>query len=246
MKKIVRKKLLKISKAKKLGMSLMEIIIAIAISSITLTVSAIFSTQLTFKAQENFMAESSAQYQNLIAQQFRLLESDMITLKKKNAIGGTKVQPMAFPAKFTGLNPWRTMCTLGTASPIHYSITLPKVVDPNQTIDIKLNQVTSVAVSEQYTENGKLFYFVPIPQKEQLTGAFAQLATTNRTVFIAIRKTEPNSGIAGVPNPILFEIRLRYSVLNRSTPAYSKVTEVQMVKDLVCPTNNNDYPASAP
>lgn len=230
-----KKKKLLINKVK-LGMSLMEIIIAIAISAIALTTSAVFSTQLIYKSQENFMAESSSQFQNVIVQQLRLIESDMIAAVKHNASGASPIIPQAF-ANSTGTNSWQRFCQTGSATTaIHYSISLPKVADKTQSIDIKLTEEAPGGQNQSYTENNNTYVFVPVTNTDALTGAFALQSDASNTVFIAIRKTVPLAAVTGLEDPILLEVRIEYFILNKATPNYSRTTEVQFVKSLVCPT----------
>jgi type II secretory pathway pseudopilin PulG len=212
----------------KLGISLVEIVVAIGISTIALTTSAVFSTQLIYRSQENFMAESSSQLQNVIVEQLRLIEGDMINVVKNG--GRPKAFASGTPDPWTGV-----FCTQGASVPLHYKISVPNVIDSNQNFTTQLSaQPITTDTQIAASIDGKQFQFYPL-ERTQLTGAFARLSDISRVVSVGIRKTEPVSGFTGIENPVLFEVVIRYYILNKTEPSYSEITEVRMVKSLVCP-----------
>lgn len=220
-----------LNKTKK-GINLVEIIVAIGVSSIALTTSAIFSTRLMYRSQENFMADSSTQLQTLVAEQLKLIEADMTSARQKYSSGDAAIFPSSLPSQ----SAWIGAGGLCAKQTIHYSMTLPEVVNSSQTINLQLRELgqSEFDANKDSIESGNEFGFIPLKQAE-LTGAFSQLITQDNIVALALRKTEIPSGIAGIPNILLFEIVIRYFVLDKSIPDFSNITEVKMPKNLVCP-----------
>lgn len=225
-------KLRKIFNKVKKGINLVEIVVAIGISSIALTTSAIFSTRLLYRSQENFMADSSTQLQSLIAEQLKLIEADMVDARQRYSAGTTT----AYPLPFGSTAAWKDRFCGITTSSLHYTITLPLVTNSSQIINLTLRELqqSEYDANKASIEAGNEFGFTPLKPTE-LTGAFAQLSAQNNQIFVGLRKRELPSGIAGIPNIILFEIVIKYFVLDKTIPDFSNITEVKMVKNLVCP-----------
>jgi hypothetical protein len=209
-----KKKNLRLSKK---GLNLVEIVIAIGVSSIALTTTAVFSTALIYESQNNYLTETAVQYQGIIAEQLRLAELDLINVIQTNNTASMRT--------FTDVNSRNTFCTnTGASGARHYNITLPRIIASTNSIDIGNIQLTQVN-SNLVVYQGKQFSFSNIPSDRRI-GAFASA----ETVEIAIRTSHtPTSPV------ILFEILIRYKVFNRVDFYYSPIFTVNMVKSQVCP-----------
>lgn len=221
------------------GISLVETIVAIGISSVTLTTASIFSTRLVIRAQENFMEESAVQLQNIVAEQLRLIEADLQLNKAIRINNPNSPEPFAFSSPSANYS-WKgaggiSFCDSDT--PINLQMNLPDFTQSqsNSEQPIYLQQITSANIltpgSSDYPDYAGYTLFAL--QKNQLTGSFA---TSDNTIYLGIRKTVTSTTISGETlSSISFNIVTAYKVLNQPKFTFSVPLEVKMVKDLVCP-----------
>jgi prepilin-type N-terminal cleavage/methylation domain-containing protein len=113
---IMKRKLLK--KVKK-GFSLVEVLVAIAISAIALTSAAIFSARLMSRGQMNFLDQSALQLQALVTEQVRFLEFSMKNSLAEN--DGNYPASLSNPSMTQDV--WKdSVCETGLATTNSYEI----------------------------------------------------------------------------------------------------------------------------
>lgn len=212
------KKIKKTLSSKKIGLSLIEVIVAIAISGMTLTVSAVFSTRVMIYAQENFMQDSSNQLNALISEQLKFIELDLTEAKLSNGSITPKIQNEL----------WGQICNLkGNYTDIrHFNISIPSYDSSS------MNFVFSQSTNTLSTINGYegSFKFNPLTQN-QLMGSFLEQKLTtssnNPRVSYAVR-------VYGNQETLTFESIVRYYVLNQSDPKYTDLIKIVSYKGIIC------------
>jgi hypothetical protein len=215
---------------------LVEIAVAIGISAVTLTTSAVFSTRLLMRAQENFMQDSAVQVSNVIVEQLRLAEVDMQASKTKyvETAGATIIVPKVFDY---GTNPrqnWTDFCTASGTSKANLGIDLPKVVGNPSSFDYKITFVSDTTNASFENQN---YTITDIADAQKLTGAFYTSSGNKKTnLGVGIqRKVDSSNLITGAV--INLNIVLRYYLFNITTAQYTKFTRpttVKLIKDTVC------------
>jgi hypothetical protein len=226
-------KILKSKKFKNAGMGLVEIIVALGISVVTLTGAAVFSASLRKRAQENFMEISVLQLQSLVTEELRLVE---LGLKKDVKEGKRFADNTDFLYKSRlnnqALN-WAGFCNQqpGINAAQYLSITLPDFVTANADHKISfgvLSQGAGVDVRNNVEGmNNVLFY--PIPSSVQF-GAFS---STNARVAIQKYIDSSDSGGLGLGNTIKFKIIVNYTLFGNDE-RYTVSQDVTMIHNLVC------------
>jgi hypothetical protein len=212
----------KLLKRKSKALSLVEIVVAIGVSVITLTTSTIFSTRVITSAQQNFMEDSSVQLSNVIVEQFRLAEIEMQNTKAKVISG----QPST-PRVFSSAADWTTFCNTGTGRNLF--IDTPKAIVNSNDFNYK---ITFPAGAVNADVGGVSYFIQEISDKEKLTGAFyAASASTVAKVGMGILKTIENQTFGQIIN---LSVVIRYYVLKNPNPNYTNPIQIRMIRDTIC------------
>jgi len=224
---MVRTFLKKFIVRKRKALSLVEIIVAIGISAITLTTSSVFSTRLMIRAQQNFMDDSAVQLTNIIVEQLRLAESEMQQVKIINAKGGNSI-----PRVFRSLSEWQDFCNVG-GNP-NLFVDIPRAVSGGSTHNVQIGFLNGQANSNV---EGINYLFQNITDREKLTGAFYTGSNSAvQELGVGIQKTINNSSSA-LGEVINVNVVIRYYLFNIKTTEYTKYsrpTTVKMIKSTVC------------
>lgn len=220
-----------LSLLKKRAMSLVEVVLAIGVSAITLTTSAVFTTRLVAKSQENFMSDSAMQLTNLIVEQLRLVEVDLQMTKSRIAQGA---DPNSFPPSLANRNVWNSICSVipsSTASaPLYLYTQLPTFGQgnsDNSPLNVNLS-VLSSGTSHNTPWGDFLFYTVPQASR---MAAFA--IDTKSDLQLSIRVTAERNNLLGT-DVLVFTVLTSYKVPNISQRQFSTPVLVKMVKSTVC------------
>lgn len=217
----------KVSTKRSKGLSLVEIIVAIGISVITLTTSAVFSTRLIIRAQQNFMQDSAVQLSNIIVEELRLAEVDMQSAKKIVSQGGSAV-----PKVFASAGDWTKFCSVGGNA--NLGIDLPKVINNPATLDFKISFVSDITNGDF---EGQQYRIEDITDKDKLTGAFyigSGSSVQNLGIGIQRKIDNTNAALGQIVN---LNIILRYYLFNIKTAEYTKYTRpinIKMIRDTIC------------
>lgn len=222
-----------IQDAKPRGMGLVEIVIAIGISVITLTSSVVFSTRLSMRSQQIFVEESIAQLQAIITEELRLIEQglkrDVIaTQGVANAIN----QGTFLPANPTASTPprmtWAQFCNATQYN--YFTINLPAFSGNNTYADHKIVVSQAVGAATTPPEDNKTNYvFMPLSGNTSF-GSFKGIP-----VELGLHKTVTPSN-TGLGNNITIKSIIRYKLYNKNKYIYTKPQEIRMVYNLVCPS----------
>jgi type II secretory pathway pseudopilin PulG len=211
----MKKSYLKLNKLKHAGMGLVEVVVAIGISVVTLTGAAVFSSSLAKRAQQNFVEVSVNQLQSLITEQIRLAESEL-----KKDTSEFKNNGDTFTRAFSTANDWDNFCGLGTQS---LNISLPNFVSYNH---VSFGN-PSGAQTQVPTDDGANYIFTDIGTSERY-GAF-----DNMPVAIGINKRIPNvSGNSPFDKVISLKTVIRYQIYGKTY--YTKPEEIKLLAYLVC------------
>lgn len=216
---------------KKKALSLVEVVLAIGISAIALTTSAVFTTRLVARSQKNFMSDSAMQLTNLIVEQLRLVEIDLQTTKSRIVLGG---DPNSYPPTLASRDVWNTICRVvptGSASnPVYLSTQLPTFTSgSNNAPPLNINLSISSSGTPRNTPWGD-FRFDPVPPANRM-GAFA--IDTNSDLGLSIQLTAERNNLLGA-DILVFTVLISYRVPNISEIQYSTPVIVKMVKSTVC------------
>lgn len=212
-------------------MSLVEIIVAIGISVITLTSAVVFSSALTKRSQENYMEISAIQLQGLVAEQLRLLESGL----KKDIKNGLKPNDSpANPNSYLDSSTWRKICSYNS-TPEYYTLSFPGFPSTNAKINIRQDQSGMVqkVAPDQDSGSGTInaYYY-----KLQGPKSFGSFKLDSNPVFVSIGKTSNYDRSNAINNYVTFKIIVNYKVLG-STEYFTKTEEVKMIYSLICGEN---------
>lgn len=204
------------------GMNLVEIVVAIGVSVITLTTSAVFSTRLIVRAQQNFMEDSATQLTAVIVEELRLAEIEMQETRTKYTQG----QPTVFPNVFANQSDWiNGFCALGGKP--NMAIDIPRAVkNTTQNFDFNISFLTDITNA---TVEKKNYQIKDITDQDQLTGAF--FIASNSKLGVGILREVATNTLGTI---ITLSIVVRYYILNQPTPQYTRPVEVKMVKDTIC------------
>jgi prepilin-type N-terminal cleavage/methylation domain-containing protein len=235
---------------KKKGFSLIEIVVALGISVITLTGSAVFSTQLITRAQDNFMEVSALQLQGMITEQLRLLESGLkndVANNRRCTLGpspscstsSSRYLPVTTPDQ------WARICSNSSNTSYRFAMNFP--VFNNQRTDSNAKAIVSTPASEQsfpvgevgvgmnfYGQTGNTtarFYRLTTSTSPWLN-RFGAFETDDTPVFVNIEKIYEN---ATNLSRVIFRVIIRYEVLGQAR--YTRSQEIQMVHSLICTGN---------
>ena len=215
-------KLRKILFTKKQGLNLVEVVVAIGVSIVTLTTSAVFSTRLIIRAQENFMVDSSTQLVTLLTEQFRLIEADMQNTKK--TVGNDTT---TYPSTLKNRQTWNDICA-SEKSEVYLKTDIPIVGSENQS---NINLVTQETKNDIKTPYGK--YQFNYISKDSQTGAFYIAKDSN--IGISIKRTITEDGVSALGPVLNFSIITSYSVPNLAETRFSTPVQIKMFKSSVCP-----------
>jgi hypothetical protein len=224
----VMKKLLTV---KTKGMGLVEVIVAIGISVVTLTGAGVFSSQLVKRAQNNFMEISVNQLQGTINEQLRLVESGL----KQDVVSGIQIAGDGFikqnnaKALTTNVASWADLCS---ADIIYYNINLPSF--SAGTADSAIYFLPLASSSNPKTVDGVSIPF-GVPQGN--TTQFGPVKYDSGNVLISIKKSIgkaviPNTN-TDLGNAVIFESIIYYNIYNK--PQFSKSQQIRMNYTSVCP-----------
>lgn len=211
--------------SKKRALSIVEVVVAIGVSVITLTTSAIFSTRLIARAQENFMADSALQLTNIIVEQLRLVEADM-----QSKVTELKSSPnnSAFPPTLNSRETWNNICSTSNGR-IYLTTNLPIVgnsyASSSNTVNINLAIVTGTETQTPYGD----FVFQKV-QLDRQTGAFFIYKESD--LKVSISRTFERSNVLG--DLLVFQIIASYKVPNLASVQYSNLVTVKMFRQAVC------------
>jgi hypothetical protein len=202
------------------GMGLVEVIVAIAISVVTLTSSVVFSTRLEMRSQQSFVDESILQLQNLITEQLRLVEQGLKRDVKNNLTFATAafLEPDSTGTTFMT---WRQFCS-DTLSYNNFSMVLPTFSGLTHTI--RLSSVTGTG--EKIPDDDVNLYVFSTVSGNESFGSFEKLP-----VQIGLRKSFVDSS-SGLGKNIVIKTVVKYSLYNKTY--YTKPQEVSMIRSLVC------------
>jgi hypothetical protein len=203
------------------GMGLVEIIVAIAISVVTLTSSVVFSSRLAMRAQQTFVEESVLQLQSIISEQLRLIEQGLKRDVKNNltmSTGGYLPAAASAPQMT-----WTQFCSSNVANS-HFTTNLPTFSSDfaTHTANLLVASGTAVTTPEDGTN---LYIFTPVTGNGKF-GAF-----TNVPVEIGLRKSV-DSSTSGLGNNITIRTMIRYTLYKKTY--YTKPQEIKMIYNLVC------------
>jgi len=212
------------------GMSLIEIVVAIGISVITMTGAAVFSTELVRRSQENFVEISMLQLQSIITEQLRLVESglklDVAASPAKHFADGTDFLARNKPANVSNVVTWENLCT---TSPSFYNISLPTFDSgPN------IHQIYFLDISSTgQAPNPPAASGSQIPADTKFAPVMGDVkfgAINNTPTRVSIRKEIRGTGDL---RSIVFSSIIYYKVINNKN-VFTKPQEIRFVYDLVC------------
>lgn len=219
----------KFSKPK--GMGLVEILVSIGISIVTLTGAVVFSTNLARKAQENFVEVSALQLQSLLVEEVRLME-----LGLKSDVQNTSGNSSAYTAPNTFLGPqWQLFCNNNSLT--FFKMTLPDMTTSQSTpVNISLSDISTTGTLMTVADEGNAQYRFADPFAGtgiQRFGAFNTSGSGGIRVMASMKKTV----VSGNPNPLNNIITVKtivtYNMFGKDY--FTKSQEVKMVYSLVCP-----------
>lgn len=203
---------------KVLGLSLIEILVAITISVVTLTSSAVFASQLVTRAQTNFMEISALQLHNLTIEQLRLIESGL----RRDA----KVYDYNDSASYLFISgaspqPWQLMCDKDSTIPRYFYLQ-----DNTSSGSVEARTITVPARTQSLDGLSYDFYRFPDSIKTNYGG----FTSSNTEVLISIRKIFRTSADFG--EYISFSSVVSYRLYNRYY--FTKPIETRVIWALVC------------
>jgi type II secretory pathway pseudopilin PulG len=208
-----------ISLKKRKGMTLVEILVAIAISIFTMTSSAVFCVSLVQRAQLNFIEISALQLQTIVTEQLRLVESAL----KKDAKSKTYTDTTSYlydTNPGVSVQPWADICSTSSTAKYYY-------VDNNDTD--KIIRITALGVTDPvYTVEGNSYTFKVLdPTIEANYGGFSG---ANTEVLMSVKKTYVTSSDIG--EYVSFNTVIGYKLYGKYF--YTKPLETRMIKSLIC------------
>lgn len=219
----------KFSKPK--GMGLVEILVAIGISIITLTGAVVFSTTLARRAQENFVEVSALQLQSLFVEELRLME---LGLKSDVQNNPNASSAYSAPNTFLG-SEWQSFCS--NSSLAYFKMTLPDMATSQSTpFRISLTDAsTNGAQKPVPAEGGVQYYFADpfIGTGIQRFGAFNTSGSGGIKVMTSMKKTVVSSSSNPLNNIITIKTITTYNMFGKDY--FTKPQEVKMIYSLVCP-----------
>ena len=212
------KKICKKINLKRVGMGLVEVVVAIGISVVTLTGAAVFSSSLAKRSQENFVEVSIVQLQSLITEQIRLAESELKKDSaefKNNGDTATRV--------FSANNGWDNFCNLASENLV--------MSFPNFTSNSNVSFSPVSGAGRQIavpTDDGRLYTFVDINTSEKF-GSFE-----NMPVAVGINKTIPNVSNTNSPFEKVISLKtvVRYQIFGKTY--FTKPEEIKILGYLTC------------
>jgi type II secretory pathway pseudopilin PulG len=222
------------------GMGLIEIIVAIGISVITLTTAVSLSVRISIRAQENFVETSVLQYQALVSEELRLLE---IGLKREVLLGNTFATGVFLPPASPTYLTWAKFCG-NNPSDQYMSISLPSyktayAVDTMRLTSVTAgsNEVIDELVDTANGEDGRFrFGDLKDSNNQPISYTFGSFNSNDMRMEISLKKTVTSSAVfAGNAdfNNITVKSVIRYNLYNKAY--YTKPQEIRMVYNSVCP-----------
>lgn len=206
-------------------MSLIEIVVAIGISVVTMTGAAVFSNSLVVRAQDNFSETAALQLQTLVNEQIRLLELSMkrdIKAEKDPTEGG--YLPSAI---------WTRICSESlNNNGIFLQLNFPAFNNSSaQTITLDSLAASNISLSPDTGEaNGYKFY------KFSNLNRLGSFESSKSPVHISIKKEMDSSlGQGDLLKSVKFTTMIGYTVLGKQR--FTKPQEIKMVYSLVCVPN---------
>lgn len=226
----------------KKGLSLMEVVVAIAISMISMTVTSIYTTQLMIAAQQNFFESSSNEYESMVIEQLRLVESNLQEAKSKAELGlistlnglPLNITPQTNDT-FCGnpdLDLAQGQLFLTMSLPDFFPATpTPTTVAPTS-FQIQLSTLPGTGTFEiiNANEEGVTYKFVRISDSQK-TGAMRTSGYQN--IGIAMTRIV-EKGSSGTGDFIVIKVRFAYQIPGQSSYRFTKVTDVRMLRDFIC------------
>ncbi len=226
MQSVVKKKRLKDIKSPK-GMGLVEVVVAIGISVVTLTTAVVFSTQLSRRAEENFVESSVLQLQSLISEELRLVEQGL--KKDVIAVPARKLADGQFlPASGASLpTPQLTWAQFCSNKPLDktMAINLPDFSSSVHKVSLyPVNSGTTLTVPS----DGSQYIFSPVIGNPKF-GSF-----TNINVDVSLTKivSSTNIGTGADVNTITIKSIIHYKMFGRDY--FTKPQEIKMIYNSVC------------
>jgi hypothetical protein len=223
----------------KQGLSLMEVVVAIAISMITVTVTSVYTTQLMIASQRNYFESSVNEYESIVVEQLRIIESNLQLAKSKGNPGLISSLDLTFLNSTPMSN--ATFCGnpgLASQNQLSLKIDLPEFFPLSPTPPYSVSVTPTpfnprLSANNDYiydlTEDGVRYLFFQI-NESQLTGALRTAGF--RDVGIALtRIVEGGNGVVDIIN---IKLKFAYRIYSQNNFRVTKTTDVRMIRDSIC------------
>jgi hypothetical protein len=197
---------------KRRGLSIIEVIVAIGISVVTITGAAQFSLNLVHRAQENFVEESALELQTLINEQLRFLE---FMLRKDIKDSNPSISNRA------------AFCSTNQLG--YFKMNLPNFDGSSNNLTLSAIPQTGNAV---IVDSDSFYFSDPFSAAQNQYNRFGAFDRVDDAVQVSIKK-EVNPGSNPTDNFITLKTVVKYDVFG--TAKYTKIQETKMIYSLVCP-----------
>lgn len=233
MTKLIRK--IKCKLRKKKGFSIVEVLVAIAISAIALTSAATFSARLMVRGQMNFLDQSALQLQALVTEQVRFLELSMQNTLLEN---GGEYPDAGLSNPIVIKDDWQNkICAKNFNSVTPYTITNFSF-DSSQSNSFTLEDGSGRGISNSGGEYHNSARFISIGSYTDGRIGILEIGTGANPInnmWIAITSIFEGSSADLDKAKINFEIGVRYSTLNENVSYdFTKPIIIQMNYADVC------------
>ena len=228
------------AKSKERGFSLMEVLVAIAISVVTMTSSVVFASQLGIRAQNNLLEETAIQVQNVISEQLRLMELGFRNNKSEHDI--TKVGDIsALPGTVFFKAGWERVCTTNSSND-YFALNLPDLGNVSG-----IPRDFDLSFSDGDRINGIAEESIPVEDEKFRSYTYYkigdQFGAVNLPMYVSINKKATYSPSNYLRNPsqnsIDFEVIVYFQSADNPKRAFlSEPMTVTMVYRIVCPVAN--------
>ncbi len=201
---------------KRSGMGLVEVVVAIGISVITLTGAVKFSSALAQRSQKSFVEVSASQLHTIMNEEVWLLE---LTMKKDKAAGFTSI--------FPNDTEWNNFCSTSNSFYRSFKLSIPSF-SPGTISTISVQPQLIVASDNPQVKavegNNYTFYNMFAASNLQGYGAFSKNSQqVNITFYKNVVKSQNDISITTVVN---------YNIFN--TDYFTPPQDIHMLYDLVC------------